>query len=98
MLSTCISSFLSKDCGEFQNSHVEVFMILQNLHQDISKGWKVMMELKCHLKLFSTSLAWLYLINYQSLWSEEVKLSDKCTAYIMHINNFSIVTLFTAAI
>ena len=25
------------------------------------------------------------LINYQSPWSEEVKLSDKCPAYIMHI-------------
>lgn len=38
------------------------------------------------------------LINYQSPWSEEVKLSNKCTAFIMQINNFSIVTLLTAAV
>ena len=29
------------------------------------------------------------LINYQSPWSEEVKLSDKCPAYIMHIYSHS---------
>ena len=29
------------------------------------------------------------LINYQSPWSEEVKLSNKCPAYIMHIYSHS---------
>lgn len=31
----------------------------------------------------------IFLINYQSPWSEEVKLSDKCPAYIMHIYSHS---------
>lgn len=31
----------------------------------------------------------MYLINYQSPWSEEVKLSNECPAYIMHIYNHS---------
>ena len=57
-------------------------MILQNLHQDISIGRKVMMELRCHLKLFSTKslvrgsqtqrqVSCLHYAHLQSLFSQQ---------------------------